>query len=429
MTAGTDARQLKAAVAACMKNPPAESIAAGWRARLLMGKAGPLGNVANALTAIRYAPEWQGVLHFNESSFATVAMAAPAFEHPPTVPFPWADEHDVLTAAWLQHQGISVNKEIAGQAVQAVAREHPFHPIRDYLDSLTWDKVPRIDDWLTLYLGADPSDYARAVGSKFLIGGVARIYRPGVKNDNCPIFEGLQGALKSTAMRTLASDDFFTDDFAEFGSKDSVLQTRGVWIIELAELDSMHRGDVSRIKAFMSRQIDRIRPPYGRRPIAAPRECIFAGTTNKQVYLNDETGARRFWPVTCGRIDIETLKRDRDQLWAEARDCYRAGAPWWLDSAELNEAAAVEQQERYDADTWQPIIEQWITGRESVTVEQILASCIDKPVKDWTQIDKNRVARSLKALKWERFQKRLDDESREWRYRKSPLSPVDGLNR
>ena len=118
----------------------AESIATRWKARLLVGKrGGALGNVANALTALRYAPEWQGVLHFNESSLATVAKATPPFERTPAIPFDWAEEHDILTAAWLQHQAISVNKEIAGQALQVVAREHSFHPVRDYLDSLKWD--------------------------------------------------------------------------------------------------------------------------------------------------------------------------------------------------------------------------------------------------------------------------------------------------
>ena len=141
------------------------------------------------------------------------------------------------------------------------------------------------------------------MGAKWLIGGVARIFQPGCKVDTCLILEGEQGLLKSTALRTLAGDAFFTDDIADLGSKDSVMQTRGVLIIELAELDSMSR-EVSRVKAFMSRQVDRIRPPYGRRVIEVPRECIFAGTTNKDTYLKDETGGRRFWPVKVGAVSV-----------------------------------------------------------------------------------------------------------------------------
>jgi hypothetical protein len=158
-----------------------ESIATGWKERSLRGTRNrALSVVANALIALRHAPEWESVLHFNESSLATVAKVAPPFETRPDIPFTWANEHDVLTAAWLPHQGISANKEIAAQAVHAIAREHSFHPIREYLDSLKWDGTKRIDNWLTLYLGTEPSEYARAVGAKFLIGGVARIYKPGV---------------------------------------------------------------------------------------------------------------------------------------------------------------------------------------------------------------------------------------------------------
>jgi predicted P-loop ATPase len=315
----------------------------------------------------------------------------------------------------MQHEGISVNKEIAGQAVHAVARQHSFHPIRAYLDSLTWDGVKRIDDWLTLYLGVDPSDYVRAVGAKFLIGGVARVYRPGVKNDSCLILEGPQGALKSTALRTLAGANFFSDDIAELGSKDSVLQTRGVWIIELSELDAMTRGEVSRVKAFMSRQVDRIRPPYGRRVIEAPRECVFVGTVNKQTYLKDETGGRRFWPVKCGVIQIPELLRDRDELWAEARERFRAEDSWWLDTAALVKVAAEEAGARYEGDPWDEAIAGWISGRESVSVPEVLMQCLNKSKETWTQADQNRVARSLTASGWNRRQKRTGGD-REWRY-------------
>jgi predicted P-loop ATPase len=393
-----------------------ESIATGWKARLILGKlGGALPVVANALTALRHAPEWQGVLHFNESSLATVAKRAAPFETHPDIPFTWADEHDVLTAAWLQHQGISANKEIAAQAVHAVAREHSFHPIREYLDSLKWDRTKRIDNWLTLYLGTEASEYTRAVGAKFLIGGVARIYKPGVKNDTCLILEGPQGALKSTALRTLAGKDYFSDDIAELGSKDSVMQTRGVWIIELSELDAMTRGDISRVKAFMSRQVDRIRPPYGRRVIEAPRECILGGTVNRDSYLKDETGGRRFWPVRCGVIQISELERDRDQLWAEARERFRAKDTWWLDTEELMRSAAEEAQARYEGDPWDEIIGEWISDRENVSVSEVLQSCLNKPKETWTQIDQNRVARSLIAKGWKRKLKRTGGE-RDWRY-------------
>jgi putative DNA primase/helicase len=155
--------------------------------------------------------------------------------------------------------------------------------------------------------------------------------------------------LKSTALKTLAHP-WFTDDVADFGTKDAALQVAGRWIIELAELDSISRADVAKIKAFMSRSVDRFRPPYGRRVTEQPRQCIFAGTVNHNEYLRDETGGRRFWPIACMKIDIDKLANMRDQLWAEARDRYNAGEHWWLDTPELDAAAAAQQRERYQPD-------------------------------------------------------------------------------
>jgi predicted P-loop ATPase len=336
------------------------------------------------------------------------------------IPFAWRDDDDVRVAAWMQRQGIMVSKEIAGQAVQTIARQFPFHPIRDYLNGLVWDGIPRIDDWLTLYLSVEASDYARAIGPKWLIGAVARIYRPGCKNDTCLVLEGPQGLLKSTALRTLAQP-WFTDEIADLGTKDAAMQVRGVWIIELAELDAMSRAEASRVKAFMSRSTDRYRPPYGRHLIEVPRESVFAGTVNHDTYLKDETGGRRFWPVKCGTIRIDELRRDRDQLWAEAVARYKAGEIWWIDSAELGAAAAEEQQDRYDEDAWQPLIADWIEGYESVTVDQVLRSCLEKQPRDWNQGDKNRVARCLHAIGWTRKRAPKDEHGhREWVYRPGP---------
>jgi predicted P-loop ATPase len=410
-------QELAAATSACLENPPAGSIAEGWKARLLTSDKGKqLPIVANALIALRYAPEWRGVLHFDESSLNTVAKARPPWEERRTLPFLWTDEDDIRVADWLQHQGIMATSMTAGQAVQTVAREHHFHPIRDYLDSLTWDGVGRINDWLTLYLGAEPSDYVRAVGAKWLIGAVARVFQPGCKNDTCLILEGQQGTLKSTALRTLTKP-WFADEIADLGSKDAALQVRGVWLIELSELDAMARTEVARVKAFMSRQTDRFRPPFGRRPIEAPRECVFAGTSNHGNYLKDETGGRRFWPVLCGRINIADLHRDRDQLWAEALHRYHAKENWWLDDKTLVESAAAEQFQRYDSDPWDEPLQVWLPGRETVSVSEVLTQCIDKPKQNWNQADKNRVARCLRSAGWERFRER-HGELLEWRYRK-----------
>jgi predicted P-loop ATPase len=417
-----------------------QSIAAGWKTRLLIGRRGAIqAGVANAIIALRHAPEWQGVLHFNLSSLAVVAKLTPPFVGALAVPFTWDDEHDVLTAAWLQHHNILVNKEIAGQAVHAVARQHSFHPIRDYLNSLKWDNVKRIDNWLTRYLGADQSEYTRAVSAKFLISAVARAFKPGCKVDTCLILEGTQGAQKSTAIRTLAGKAFFSDDISQLGSKDSVMQTRGIWIIELAELDAMTGSKQSCIKAFMSRQVDRIRPPYGRRVVEAQRECVFVGTVNKETYLSDETGGRRYWPVKCRAIRITDLERDRDQLWAEAFVRYSAGENWWFDNPALTQSAAQEVAARYEPDPWDDLIASWVkkpmarvyppglppltSTSDFVIIKDILIHCIGKDPNVWKQEDQNRVAHSLTAMGSTRRQKRVGGV-RIWAYAKPAASPV-----
>ena len=393
-----------------------------WREELIRSKptpSHPQGNLypvlANAITALRHAPEWQGVLAFNEFEL-TPMLLKPAPWGAASNNSAWSDHEDRLAAEWLQRKGILVDVGTAAQAVQTVAKDKSFHPVRRYLGSLTWDGVERLDKWLSSYLGVAGSHYARAVGTRWLISAVARIYRPGVKADCCLILEGPQGSRKSTALQTLAGP-FFTDELADLGSKDSVLQTQGVWIIELSELDTLNRSEVSRIKAFMSRTTDRFRPPYGKRLIESPRQCVFAGSVNHSTYLRDDSGGRRFWPVACGAIEIEKLVRDRDQLWAEAKVRFDAGCTWWLETAELVEEAATEQSERYEGDPWEEVIGRWIEDRPSASVSEVLSICLDKPRAQWTQADKNRVARAFRMLGWERYRERRG-MLLEWRYRK-----------
>jgi predicted P-loop ATPase len=230
----------------------------------------------------------------------------------------WADDHDTRACAWFQEQGINAAVGIVGRAIQTVARENPVHPVRDYLNGLGWDRTPRLDTWLARYLGADDSLYARAVGSRFLTSAVARIFEAGCQADHMLILEGPQGRLKSSALRAMA-DPWFTDPISNVGSKDAAMETAGVWLIEMSELDALTRAGNSAIKSFLTRRHDRYRPPYGTHVIERPRQCVFAGTINPAGgYLKDPTGTRRFWPVACNTVDLDALVRDRDRLWAEA---------------------------------------------------------------------------------------------------------------
>ena len=140
---------------------------------------------------------------------------------------------------------------------------------------------------------------------------------------------------------------------------------QGIWIVEIAELDAIGRAEVSRIKAFLTRTTDRFRPPYERYNVEVPRQCVFAGTVNPDTYLRDETGNRRFWPVRCGDIVMDALIRDRDQLWAEAVERFRAGAIWWIDDPDLLAVAREEQAARYQGDAWDARIDRWLTPRNA----------------------------------------------------------------
>ena len=320
--------------------------------------------------------------------------------------------------------------------------------MREYLNRLHWDGTPRLEGWTVTHLGAEDTPLNRAFGSLWMISAVARIMQPGSKADHMLILEGPQGAKKSTALAVLAGDGWFTDELAEIGSKDAALQMRGVWIIEIAELDAIGRAEVSRIKAFLSRTVDRYRPPYDRYVVDVPRQCVFAGSVNPDTYLRDETGNRRFWPVRCGRIDLDALRRDRDQLWAEAVVRYREGAIWWIDDRDLITAANVEQEARVQPDAWHALIERWLVFEKrqvnrgyagfddwqteeveraqpltDVSVGEILAAALGIEPGRWTRGDEMRVTAYLKSKGWERYRvsigtKRDDgDGPREWRYR------------
>jgi predicted P-loop ATPase len=408
-----------------------------WRAGLLCTDEGdPRAVLANAVHALRHAPEWHGVLWRDAFATRTVARQSPPWvaDAQDWQEETWTDVNDSLTATWLQQHGIMVPRSIAGEAVETVAHDRSFHPVREYLGGLAWDGVPRIEQWITTYCHGKDSAYVRAVGSRWLLSAVARIYEPGCKADCVLIFEGDQGARKSQAFSALARP-WFSDRLSDLGSKDAALECAGVWIIEIAELDSLSRAEASAIKAFMSRTHDRFRPPYGKRVIELPRQCVFAGTLNPEGgYLKDPTGGRRFWPVKTGNaIDVDALKRDRDQLWAEAVHHYRHGRPWWLESKDLEALAKEEQYDRRQPDDWeQPIREyleneiEWIDfgsyrkkilrprpkPLEQVKPHEILEHAIEKKVERWTNTDSNRIRRALTAMGWVEDRPRQPDGNR-----------------
>ena len=230
-----------------------------WAHQLRLDLAGtPERNEANVITALSCDEAFAGTLVFDEfRQEIMVARKLPWDDQLIPLPRPWADADDVRCAEWLQRREINVPPVVVSRSVTAVARDIRIHPVRDYLNGLVWDGVPRLDSWALTYLGADDTPLNRAFGALWAISAIARIMQPGAKADHMLILEGPQGARKSTALKVLAGADWFTDELAEIGSKDAAQQMRGVWIIEIAELDAIGRAEVSRIKAFLSRTVDR----------------------------------------------------------------------------------------------------------------------------------------------------------------------------
>lgn len=392
-----------------------------WKSNLLVSSNGtPRPLLANAITALRDAQALFGVLGYDEFSRETVLKSAPPWDIK-LIPWQrraWSPHDDLMVAEWLQREGIAVNSMVAAQAVEAVSRDRSFHPVVDYLDNLEHDGKPRLETWLSDYLGAARSNYHEEVGRTMMVAAVARVFRPGSKVDTVPILEGPQGARKSTAVKTLF-DPWFSDELADLGSKDAAMQTRGVWGLEVSELDAMSRTEVSRIKSFISRTTDRFRPPYGSRIIESPRSCVFWGTTNASDYLKDETGGRRFLPVKVGKIDIDKLDRDRGLLWAEAVIRYQAGEAWWITSKTAQTEAKQHQRDRYVGDPWETTIRTFITTRNEVTIGEILQDALHIDKARWTQVEQNRIARCLRSFDWERKQRRTGTgDQREWIYRR-----------
>jgi putative DNA primase/helicase len=305
-------------------------------------------------------------------------------------------------AIWTgDHYGFEPSTDLVQKAVLVVARRHVYHPVREWLNGLEWDGEKRLGRLAIDYLGAEDSELHSEIGIRWMISAVARAMSPGCKVDTCVILVGAQGIYKSTAFRVLAGKEWFSDTPVPMGKKDALEQIQGVWVYELAELDSVRRAEANSVKAFISALVDRFRPSYGRNAEEFPRQVVFVGSTNEREFLTDATGSRRFWVLEVKRIDIGCIRRDREQLWAEAANMYRDGERWWLDST--SEKALIEASDRFQqSDSWADIIADWLENRHGfVTSTDILEKALGfEDTSKHTRPAQMRVASIMSALGW-----------------------------
>ena len=358
-------------------------------------------------------------------------------------------DNDVqLVRAWLEYNGRRINTLDVRAAIETVARRKTIHPVQDWLTSLAWDGVPRLDRVLPEYFRSPDGEYERAIGPRWFISLVARAMRPGCQSDCTLILEGKQGIGKTNAFRNLMPDPtWYAASTTGVDHKDFYENLRGVWLMGFDELDSLTRASLTKVKTVLTETRDHYRKSFGHYADDHPRTCGFCGSTNAEQYLNDPTGARRFWPVRVLKaIDFQRISRERDQLWAEAYTRFQREEAWYVNTPELLTLCEKEQEARFEVDSWEEAILRWFNdpkrfsrtpippsndkdnkfknlglkvfdGSNGVTTADVLEFAIDKAKGQWTNGDTQRIGRILRRINMQRKRVRdVENGHPEWRY-------------
>ena len=389
-----------------------------WQRAGANGQGAPISNAANILVALELAPELSGSCGFDgfnlhETLLRELPGVGPGTT--PGVPRAWRDVDTVILQCWLQRQGLAtISTKMVDDVVGQVMHAHSYHPVRDWLEGLVWDQTKRLDTWIAKYLGAVQTPYTAHVGRWWLMTMCRRVFEPGCRADYMPVIEGAQGLEKSTALRVLAGA-WFSDQLPDINHKDVSEHIIGRWLIEIAEMDRFDRTETAAMKAFVSRTTERYRRAYAKRTADEPRQGVFAGTVNHASYLKDETGNRRYWPVTAGAIDVPGLALVRDQLFAEA--WHRAvvlNEDYWPDPVFEELFIQPEQDARLEGDPWEGLIEQHLATKTQVLVHEVMVAVTGGGSAQLNTTNRNRVVRIMETLGWRRG-KRGPNGERFWR--------------
>lgn len=388
-----------------------------WWEILITNKRGdPADCRENVMLVLTHHPVWEGGLGFNQFAGRTESLRRTPWG---TGPGEWTTADDRELGLWLaQGCDLLVRSEASISAgVEMAAMRAPFHPVRQYLDGLRWDGTDRLSYWLNECLGVEDSEYVRLAGSFFIRSMCARVWKPGAQVDHMLVLEGGQGEGKSSALRVLAGQ-WFSDTQFRLGDKDALLQLEDVWLYEVSELDAFSRADTTAVKQFLTTLNDKFRGVYERRTSRRPRQVVMGGTTNQDEYLRDQTGNRRFWPVSVGRIDLDVLRQWRDQLFAQAYSEVKSGSRWWPTRQEERDLFIPAQDNRVIVDPWADELSKrlqdikWadrytFTAAELLGVLGVSADKIDAA----GQMAK-RVTSIMHALGWTKGRERRSDGTR-----------------
>jgi len=338
-----------------------ERASGDWRQRLLRSREGDCkATLHNLMLILEHDEDLAGLFALDEFANQVTITRTPPWRGGKAGE--WLETGATQLAAWIgqpETYQLSAKSSMVMEAVEATANVNRHHPVREYLDALTWDGVERVPTLFPEYFGTVDSAYTRGVGLIFMISAVARILQPGCKVDTMLVLEGRQGAGKTRVTQMLfGGDRWYMDAQRSPTEKDFYQDLQGKWGVEIGELVSFTKSEANKVKQTLSATSDTYRPSYGRYSRTFPRQCVFVGTTNEDQPLRDATGARRFLPVRVSVVRVEEIRAQRDQLWAEGVARYRRGESWW----DLPEGAAEEQEDRYAADSWEEPIARWLCG-------------------------------------------------------------------
>ena len=327
-----------------------ESTDGQWFSSLQRDNRGnPVQSIHNVELILNNDPNMKGVFALNEFDRREIAMRDLAWRKVNDNSRALTDSDDAQLRGYLEREPYCITgRNVIQDGLSNVVHNNKFHPVKDYLNGLVWDGVPRINSLLPDYLGAEDNEYVQAVMRKVMVAAVSRIYEAGCKFDYMLTLVGAQGVGKSTFVRKLGKK-WYSDSFGNIQGKEAFEAIQGVWVVEMGELAALRKAEFEPIKHFISKGTDRYRVAYGRRVEEFPRQCIFVGTTNVYNFLKDPTGNRRFWVVDVGvnkpKKSIWEIPEDMvDQLWAEAVQLYRDGETLFMD-ARVEEMARKQQEE------------------------------------------------------------------------------------